>query len=165
MYCNRPCLFVCLCICESALLQPARSVCVTSECFFIFICVVIMDMHLSYRISACALGTWCCCFSMAALHMPSNFAVPDKPTVLIFYIVKTIAKLHWFQCHWVSMAGLNTHSWRLLTIQYNTIQYNELMLMFTPSYSRLSWRPPRWMMNSLVLSWLKKLAPDRRLII
>jgi len=39
VYCNRPCLFVCLFVCGSALLQPARSVCVASERFFICICI------------------------------------------------------------------------------------------------------------------------------
>ena len=34
VYCNSPCLFVCLFVCGSALLQPARSVCVASERFF-----------------------------------------------------------------------------------------------------------------------------------
>ena len=44
MYFNRPCLFVCLCVClfvcGSALLQPARSVCVASERFFIIKVIV-----------------------------------------------------------------------------------------------------------------------------
>ena len=35
MYRNRPCLFMCLFVCGSTLLHPARSVCVASECFFI----------------------------------------------------------------------------------------------------------------------------------
>jgi len=35
VHCNRSCLFVCLFVCGSALLQPARSVCVASERFFI----------------------------------------------------------------------------------------------------------------------------------
>ena len=43
MYCDRPCLFVCVFVCGSALLQPARSVCVASERFFIAVVIVIND--------------------------------------------------------------------------------------------------------------------------
>jgi len=44
VYCNRPCLFVCLFVCGSALLQPARAVCVASERFFILhVTIVLFD--------------------------------------------------------------------------------------------------------------------------
>ena len=73
VYCNRPCLFVYLCVfvCGSALLQPARSVCVASGRFFILSVVFFWKMRVAGGLENCHSSLphhGCCCPSQNNLH-------------------------------------------------------------------------------------------------
>jgi len=67
-YFNRPCLRVCLCDCGSALLQPARSVRVASERFFISDCLLHFKFSLPSKLfqerKENFVGKFTCCHNL-----------------------------------------------------------------------------------------------------